>query len=325
MSFMSNLSLFLSQTGHVFVIFVGAYQINEGNLTIGGLIACTILSGRAIGPIVSLSNVIARLKQSNDVLKVIDKFFQAPHENMHDLTKSVKGPFTGRITLQKVGFQYEGQSSAALENINLEIAAGESIGLIGKTAAGKSTLAKVLANLVSPQQGSVLLDGYDYDAVPLTELRRTIAYVPQDSFFFRGSVRHNILLGRENIDEDALQEAISISGLDIVIQNSAQGLDTEVGELGTKLSGGQKQAISLARALVQRPRILIFDEPTTGMDNALEHHVRQRLQEYIKDKTFIMVTHRTTMLPLVNRLVLLDRGRILADGPRDEILNKLSA
>ena len=324
LSLMSNMSMFLSQTGHILVVFFGVYQIDAGNLTVGGLVACTILSGRAIGPIVGLSGVIAHLKQSNDVLKVIDKFFQATHEDTRDVTKSAKGPFHGTLRLQKLSFKYEEQSTRALENINLDIQPGESIGLIGKTAAGKSTLAKVLANIISPQEGTLTLDGYDYSAIPTTELRRTIAYVPQDSFFFRGSIRHNILLGREHIDEQQIQEAISISGLDIVIQHSAQGLDTEVGELGTRLSGGQKQAIALARAIIQRPRILIFDEQTTGMDHALEFHVKQKLEAYIKDKTFIMVTHRTTLLPLVQRLVLLDRGHILADGPRDEILKKLS-
>jgi len=325
MSLMSNISMFLSQTGHILIIFFGVYQIDAGNLTIGGLIASTILAGRAVGPIVGLSGIVARLKQSNDVLKVIDKFFQAPHEDMNDVSRSAKGPYKGAIKLQKVNFQYEEQSALALENINLDIKPGDSIGLIGKTAAGKSTLAKLLANMIVQQEGSLTLDGYDYNAIPTTELRRTVAYVPQDSFFFRGSIRHNILLGRENISDETLKEAISISGLDLVIQHSAQGLDTEVGELGSKLSGGQKQAISLARAIVQQPQILIFDEPTTGMDHALENHVKQKLESYIKGKTFVMVTHRTPLLPLVDRIVLLDRGHILADGPRDEILKKLNA
>jgi ATP-binding cassette subfamily C protein LapB len=324
MGAVSNFSMMLTQLGHVMVIFFGVYQIEQTNLTIGGLIACTILSGRALGPIVNLSGVISRLKQFNDVLNVIDKFFKLPYEDAKDAQKSAKGPFEGEISIKQVSFQYASQSNLALDNINLEIIAGESVGLIGKTAAGKSTLAKVVAGILGPQQGTVALDGYDYNAISAMELRRSIAYVPQDAFMFRGTVRHNILLGREDISEEALELAIKISGLDLVIHDTSQGLDTEVGEFGCRLSGGQKQAISLARAVVREPRVIVFDEPTTGMDNMLEQKVRQELEQYIKDKTFIMVTHRTTLLPLVERLILLDRGKVLADGPRDEILAKIS-
>lgn len=324
MSIMSNLSMFISQVGHVLVIFFGVYQIQQGNLTIGGLVACTILSGRAVGPVIGMSGIISRLKQSNDVLKVIDKFFQLAYDDEHDATKSAKGPFKGRIDIKNVSYQYTTQSKPALSDINLQINAGDSIGLIGKTAAGKSTLAKMLVGMAAPAEGMMTLDGFDYSAIPNTELRRTIAYVPQDAFFFNGTIRHNILLGREDISEQALQQAVRISGLDLVIQQTAQGLDTEVGELGHRLSGGQKQAISLARAIVRDPKIMVFDEPTTGMDNALEQRVATELKDYIADKTFIMVTHRTTLLPLVNRLVFLDAGRVIAAGPRDEILQKLN-
>lgn len=323
LSFASNVSAFLSQAGHILVVFVGVYQIVEGNLTIGGLIASSILAGRAIGPIVGLSGVVARLRQSQDVLQVIDKFFTLPHDDEADIKQSPKGPFRGDLALRGVHFQYPGQNKQALHNINMEIGAGQSIGMIGKTAAGKTTLSRILMRSLIPQEGEVLLDGYAFGAIPLTEFRRIVAYVPQDTFFYRGTIRHNILLGRDYISDEALAEAIEVSGLSIVMEHSAQGLDTEVGELGQFLSGGQKQAISIARALVQQPQILIFDEPTTGMDHSLEAHVRNALAEYIKDKTFIMITHRTTLLPLVDRLVLVDSGRILADGPRDEVLHKL--
>jgi ATP-binding cassette subfamily B protein/ATP-binding cassette subfamily C protein LapB len=323
LSFTSNVSTFLSQASYILVVFVGVYQIVDGNLTVGGLIASSILAGRAIGPIVGLSGIIARLRQSQDVLQVIDKFYDLPHDDEGDVKQSPKGPFRGNISVRGVHFQYPGQSKQALHHINLEIGAGQRIGIIGKTAAGKTTLSRILMRGLVPQEGEVLLDGYAYAAIPLTEFRRNVAYVPQDTFFYRGTIRHNILLGRDYISDEALAEAIEVSGLRIVMEHSAQGLDTEVGELGTFLSGGQKQAISIARALVQQPKVIIFDEPTTGMDHMLEAHVRSALSHYLQDKTFIMITHRTTLLPLVDRLILIDSGRVLADGARDDVLQKL--
>jgi ATP-binding cassette subfamily C protein LapB len=182
----------------------------------------------------------------------------------------------------------------------------------------------MLGGLITPLEGALTLDSYNYTAIPQTELRRTVAFVPQDGFFFKGSIRQNILLGRTDISDDAIEKAIQVSGLDLVIQQTAEGLDTEVGEYGCRLSGGQKQAISLARAIVSDPQIIIFDEPTNGMDSALEARVTTELNKYIEDKTFIMVTHRTTLLPLVNKLLLLDAGQVLAYGPRDELIQKLN-
>lgn len=322
-SFVANLSAFIAQTGHVFIVFFGVYQIQAGNMTIGGLIACSILSGRAIAAVVNVASVVARLKQSNDVLKAIDNVFSLPHEAAEDYAKSVKGPFAGQITVKDISYQYEGQTRLALEQVNLAIKPGESVGLIGKTAAGKTTLSKILANILTPQNGNVYLDHFLYGAIPATELARTIAYVPQETFFFKGSIRYNIVLGRENVSEEDLERAIHVSGLNLVIGQTSQGLDTDVGEFGFRLSGGQKQAIALARAIVRNPQVLIFDEPTTGMDNVLEQRVKDELKQYIKDKTFVMVTHRTTLLPLVDRLVLMDAGHIVLDGPRDAVLKKL--
>jgi len=324
MNLMANLTFMISQICHVMIVFFGAYQIQEGNLTIGGLITCTILSGRAIAPVMNLSSLLARLQQSNDVLKAIDKFFKLPHEDLNEVTKTPKGPFRGSVDILNASFQYATQMRPALKGVGLNIKSGEHIGLIGKTAAGKSTLAKMIAGFLEPQEGEIKLDGFDYKTIPHTELRRSVSYAPQDSFFFRGSVLYNITLGRDDIHERDLQDAIEISGLQLVMSQTAEGLDMDVGEQGSRLSGGQKQAITLARAIARRPQVLIFDEPTTGMDNALENHVKARLKNYVADKTFIMITHRTTLLPLVNRLVLVDAGKIVADGPRDEILQKLT-
>ncbi len=324
-STVSNLSVMVTQVMHVCIIFFGVYQINENNLTIGGLIACTIIYGRAIAPVVSMASVLSRLKQIQDVLKAIDKIFQLPHDdNAPARKKNAKGPFKGEVELKDITYQYPMQPKPALYKINLKITPGEHIGLIGKTGAGKSTLSSMIAGSMKTLEGNIYLDGYTYDSIADTELYRSIGYVPQDAFFFQGSIRDNIVMGDETITDEDMKRAMHMSGLDLVVQQTGEGMDMDVGEGGKRLSGGQKQAIALARAFVRNPDILVFDEPTNGMDSALEERVKASLKEFIKGKTFIMVTHRTTLLPLVGRLVLLDHGRIMADGTRDEIVKKLS-
>lgn len=325
MSMVGNFSMLLSQSGHVLVIFFGVYQIQQGNLTIGGLIACTILASRAMAPVINVSSNIARIRQCNDVLQAIDNVYKLPSEEDEDSGKAEKGPFDGNIGLLDVSFIYQSQERPALENITLEIPAKQKIGMIGKTAAGKSTLARLIAGILTPGSGEITLDGYQYSAIPVSELRRTVAYVPQEPYIFRGTIKRNIILGRHNVTDEDFERAVRLSGLDIVTEQTGQGFDMEVGENGDRLSGGQRQAISLARALVSDPAVIVFDEPTTGMDSALEQRVKTELAEYIQSKTFIMITHRTPLLSLVDRIVFLDKGRIVADGPRDEILAKLSA
>lgn len=321
----SSTSVLVTQVAQICLVFYGAYYIHEGSLTVGGLVACTIIYGRSIAPVVTMATVLSRLKQSKDVLKTIDKIFKLPHDDF-SLNANIgsKGPFDGRVSIRDVSYQYHGQSHPALYKVNLIVEPGEHVGLLGKTGAGKSTLSQVIAGAISPAEGSIHLDSYAYSAVAETELRRSIGYVPQNGFFFSGSMRDNIIMGDDSISHEDLERSIHMAGLDLVIQQTSEGLDMDVGEGGKRLSGGQRQAISLARAFARNPSILVFDEPTNGMDNSLEDRIRKTISEFIKGKTFIMVTHRTTLLPLVSRLVLLDKGRVIADGARDEIIRKLS-
>lgn len=322
--YVSHLSALITQIGQICVVFFGAYLIYDGSLTVGALVACSIIYGRSIAPIVTLATVLSRLKQSNDVLKTIDSIFQLPNDEENATSKGAKGPFNGKVQIKDLTYQYPDQANPALYKVNLDIAAGEHVGLIGKTGAGKSTLCNIIIGMISPGDGQIFLDDYTYESIANTELRRSIGYVPQEGHFFAGSMLENIIMGNDTISKDALERAIHLSGLDLVMTQTAEGLDMDVGEGGKRLSGGQKQALSLARAFARDPQILVFDEPTTGMDSALEHRVKQAIHEFTQNRTFIMITHRTTLLPLVSRLVLLDKGRIVADGSRDEIIKKLS-
>ena len=319
-----NFSLMVMFIINVATILLGVYEIHAGKLTMGGLVAATILSSRAISPVMGIAAVVSRMRQSSDVLKAIDGIFKIPTDIDGNKTSSLKGPFKGEITLRDVTFFYPGQIIPALDSVNLNIRPGEHVGLIGQTGAGKSTLAKIISGYMAPGSGSILLDGFALDAIHPSELRNSIGEVPQKPHFFRGSVRDNIILGSENISEKDLEGSELVRSLMQFIQQTGYGYDTSVGEDGNKLSGGQQQAVAMARALARNPSILVFDEPTTGMDHALEMRVRDGLKKYLEGRTFIMVTHRTTLLPLVDRLILLDRGKIVADGPRDEVLKRIS-
>lgn len=324
-STVNTLSVTIMQMVSVFVVFFGVFQINEGNLTIGGIIACNILAGRSMGPIMSLASFLGKLKQAQDLLTTVDKIFQLPHEGESTKALSAKDSIKGRFELQNVVYFYPNQPRPAIKINSLILDENEKIGLIGRSGAGKSTLTKLIAHEIHHYEGDIWLDQYSLPAITPSELRRHIGIVPQHPFFFNGAVHDNIVMGRDDISKENLERAIDIAGVKLVFQDSGYGLDMEIRENGDNLTGGQRQAISLARGLVHDPKILIFDEPTTGMDQVLENHVKTRLKTYLKDKSFIMITHRTSLLSLVDRLILLDKGRVLADGPTDEIIKKLSS
>ena len=319
-----NVSLAVVHMVHVLVVVVGVFQIQSGLLTIGGLIACTILSGRAMAPIVNVGAVVSRWQQSKDVLVAIDGLFKLPHEGERAANQSADGELRGQIDLRDVSYKYPGQTRLALDGVSLSIQPGERIGLIGPTGAGKSTLAGLLTGLMQGYTGDIEFDRFALQSIAPAKLRANVAFVPQMPFFVGGTIRDNVLLGSEDVDESQLEQAIRLSGLDTVIQQTGLGLDTPVGENGAALSGGQRQAVSLARALVRDPAILVFDEPSTGLDSALEARLKNELAAYLEGRTYIMITHRTTMLDLVDRLVLLEGGRIRADGPKADVLRALS-
>lgn len=317
-------SLGLMQANHVLIVVVGVHQIQAGNLTIGGLVASTILASRTIAPIMNLHSVVARWTQSRDCLRAIDTLFTC------DLDVSVSSvipdkPLQGNLVLSKVSYTYPDQPRAAMNSIDLSIRAGEHICIVGPSGAGKSTLAKTIAGALGAFEGRMTVDGFDYRVLCAARVRSSIALIPQAPFLMSGSVRDNVLLGVGEHTERELNYAVSLSGLDQVLSDSGTGLDTEVGEGGRGLSGGQKQAISIARAVLRNPAVLIFDEPTTGLDATLEKHFVKSMREFAKQRTLIIVTHRTALVSLTERVVLMDKGRIVTDGLRDTVMQKIAA
>lgn len=321
----SNLSIMITYLVNVFVVVIGVTQVAASELTVGAVVACSLLSGRAISPIVNLSGLVARMKQSSDVLKAVDNIFALPHDSDTESSRSPKNLKKGSIEFADVSFAYPGQPRPALQNVRLTIRPGEHVGIIGRTGAGKSTLARLMTRHIEPVAGNIFIDGYAMHQISSEELHRSIGYVPQDTVYFTGSVRYNVLMGAVDVEDAVLANAVRMSGLDYILQSMGMGLDMPVGEGGKFLSGGQKQALSLARAFVRDPSILVFDEPVNGIDNALEATIKMSLEKYLQGRTFVMITHRTSLLSLVDRLILMEGGRVVADGPRDEIMARLAA
>ncbi|MFK7862432.1 MAG: ATP-binding cassette domain-containing protein [Granulosicoccus sp.] len=317
-------SLGLMQANHVLIVVVGVYQIQSGHLTIGGLVASTILASRTIAPIMNLHSVIARWTQSRDCLRAIDQLFTCDLDTSTSRVVPDK-PLQGNLVLSALSYTYPNQSRPALKSINLTVSAGENVCLVGPSGAGKSTLAKTIAGALSTFEGQMSIDGFDYRALCAARLRASVALIPQVPFLMSGSIRDNLLLGISDYTERELNQAVELSGLDQVLSESGTGLDTEVGEAGEGLSGGQKQAISIARAVLRKPTVLVFDEPTTGLDASLEKHFVKSMKEFSKNRTLIIVTHRTALVTLTERVVLMDKGGVVTDGKRDSVMQRIAA
>jgi ATP-binding cassette subfamily C protein LapB len=230
----------------------------------------------------------------------------------------------GAIEFRKVSFSYPSQQNPAISNVSFSIKPNERIGIIGKMGSGKTTIQKLMMHFYQPDEGSILVSGTDINQLDPTELRQTISYVPQDVMLFEGSVRENIAMSAPLSDDTAILAAANIAGIGEFIDRHPEGYDLNVGERGTRLSGGQRQGVAIARALLNQGNLLILDEPTSGMDNATEKLFIASLQPYIEQKTMILITHKSTMLELIDRLIVVNEGQVVADGPKEKIIKMLA-
>lgn len=309
----------------VCVIIIGVYQIIEGNLTQGGLIAAYMLSSRAMAPVSQAAALLAQYHQSSTALESLNDVMAKSVERHEGKAYVEKPSFTGSIRLEKVTLRYPHEEREALRDVSLSIKAGEKVALLGRIGCGKSSLNKLVLGFYQPTSGAVLVDSVDIRQLDPLQLRRHIGYVPQDVSLFAGTLRDNIVAGGGNdrVDDEALLRAIEIAGLDSLVNSHPKGVDLEVGERGQALSGGQKQAVAIARAVVQDPPILLLDEPTSSMDNASEEAFKANLTNVAPGKTILVVTHRTSLLSLVDRIIVMDAGKVVADGPRDTVVEAL--
>ncbi len=324
-SFAQHWAIFVQQITSAVIVIVGVYLISGGSLTMGGLIACVLLSGRAMGPLAQIAGLLTRLNQSRQGLKQLDELMKKPVERPLGKHFVSMPHVEGKIEFQDVVFHYPDQATPALSHINFTINPGEKVGIIGAVGSGKTTIERLLLSLYEPASGSVQIDGTDVRQLDPGDLRRNVGAVQQSPQLFYGSVRENITMGNETAPDRAVLKAAELSGVMEFLRDSAAGLDTQVGERGDALSGGQRQAVAIARALLYDPPILILDEPTASMDPASENRLKQRLEKLCENKTTILITHKASMLGLVDKLILIDRGRLVAYGPRDEVIAKLQA
>ena len=306
------------------VVIFGVYRIAEGDMTVGALVAATILAGRTMAPLAQVAGIATRFQQARAALKALDKIMTMPTERP-DARAFVHRPgLNGDIEFKNVVFSYPGQKSPVLNDLSFRIKAGERVGVIGRIGSGKSTIERLILGLYEPASGAVLVDGTDVRQIDPADLRRNIGCVPQETVLFAGSVRDNITLSAPNSDDAAVLRAARIAGVEEFTRLHPQGFDMPVGERGEAISGGQRQAVAVARSVLADRPIFIMDEPTSAMDSGAENQFKIRLQEVIDGKTLVLITHRASLLSLVDRLIVIDGGKVVADGPRESVLKRLA-
>jgi ATP-binding cassette subfamily C protein LapB len=318
-----SFSTTISQMVSVGMIVWGVYLIRDNEMTMGGLIGCNILVSRAMAPLLQLAALLTRLQGSLVSLSALNAVMALPSEDQEDRICMDFGILPPAFTLEGLSFAYPGAERAALDRIHLHIGAGEKVGVIGRMGSGKSTLGKMLVGLYRPTEGAVKLGGVDIRQLSSSDLRCRVGFLPQEVVLFYGTIRDNIALGDPSINDHLVARAAELSGTAVFVKNHPAGFGAQVGEQGRNLSGGQRQAVGLARALVHDPEILILDEPTSNMDAGSEQRIQTRLASIIKDKTVLLITHRLSMLRIVDRLVVMEGGRIVRDGPREEVLRAM--
>ena len=324
-AFSQNWALFIQQMVSVWIVIVGVFLISDGAMSMGALIACVILSGRAMAPLAQVAGLMTRFSQSKTALEQLDALMKKPVERPAKKTFISMPHMQGRVELRDVIFHYPEQQVPALNNLSFIIEPGDRVGVIGAVGSGKTTIERLLLNLYQPDSGSVQIDGTDVQQIDPGDLRRNVGTVQQSPQLFFGSVRQNITMGHETAPDRAVLRAAELSGVMEFLGDSTAGLDTQVGERGEALSGGQRQAVAIARSLLYDPPIMILDEPTASMDPASENRLKKRLKTICEGKTTILITHKGAMLDLVDKLILIDRGRLVAYGPRDDVIKKLQA
>ncbi|MFY9142519.1 type I secretion system permease/ATPase [Sulfuricurvum sp.] len=320
----STVTGFLTQLTTVLLVIVGVYLIGEHELTMGGLIAVIIIAGRTVAPMGQAAALIANYSDAKSAYDVLEGIISQPSERPHGKKFITRPKFKGEIEFKDVSFAYDEADHSALKNISFTIKAGEKVAIIGRIGSGKSTISKLLLHLYEPTEGSILLDGIDIKQIDPADLRKNISYVSQDITLFKGNAKDNIAYRSTRASDEQMIRASVISGADEFIRKHPKGYEMPIGERGMGLSGGQRQSIGIARALLFESPIIIMDEPTNAMDQLSENRLIANLKSYLEDKTAILITQKNTILPLVDRIIVMNEGTIYLDGPRDQVIAKLS-
>ena len=310
----------LSQVG---IIGFGVLAVSSGDLSMGALIACTILSGRTLAPLGQIGGLMGRLNSAKAAYHSVTKFMLEASREEVAKDYFPRGKIEGSLEFSHVNFSYSDDSQIIFNDLNLKINSGEKVAIIGKIGSGKTTILKLILGLYQPNNGSMLIDGANIQQIRPDDIRRQFGVVMQNTYLFSGSIRENIGFGLDKISTDEIDEAANISGVSDFTKLMSNGLDYQLSEGGKDLSGGQRQAIALARAIVRKPAVILLDEPTSAMDLTSERAIIRNLKSYFNKQTLVVVTHRMSLLQLVDRVIAVDDGKITVDGSRESILNKL--
>lgn len=319
----TNGSIFVQQVVNMILVILGVYLIGEHMLTMGGLIACVMLASRAMASIAQVAGLLVQYHTASTALTSLNEMMKREIERPDDSNFVTRGTIHGAIEFRDVSFSYPGQQQPSLQHVNLKIQPGEKVAILGRIGSGKTTLQKLILGLYRPTSGAVLVDGIDQRQIDPAELRRHIGYVQQDVMLFYGTLRENITMSAPLSDDADVLKAAQIAGILDLVNHHPQGFDMLVGERGESLSGGQRQGVAIARAVIHDPSILLMDEPTASMDHSSEEDVKRRLGEFMRGKTVVIISHRTSLLDLVDRIIVMDAGRIVADGPKEQVVMAL--
>jgi ATP-binding cassette subfamily C protein LapB len=308
----------------VCIILAGAYAFSAGNISTGAIIATVMLSGRAVAPLSQIAMTLARLRQAMLSLRILNTIMDQP-EDRPDTVGFVNRTITSpSLEFQQVGFAYPGSDMKVLNELSFRVTAGERIGIIGRIGSGKSTIGRLIGALYPPDSGKLLLDGIDMRQYHPAEIRSCVGLAGQSADLFSGTVKENLLVGRPGASDEELLEVTRLTGVDQFVAQHPRGFDMPVGERGSALSGGQKQALAIARLLLAKPKIVFLDEPSGAMDLASERLLIDNLRSaFSRSTTVIIATHRHSMLELIDRLIVVDKGRVVADGPKQKVVEAL--
>ncbi len=320
-----NGSSAIQQTISVSLILLGVYLVTSGDLTMGGLIACTMLSSRALVPISQTAGLLTQYHTASTSLQSLDEIMNKPVEREQDASFLSRPTFRGDIEFREVSFSYPNTEESALTKVSFKIKAGERVALLGRMGSGKTTIHKLILGLYQPTEGAILIDGIDARQIDPAELRRCVGYVEQETHLFYGTMRDNLTVTMPHADDATVLAAAHAGGIDEFINAHPKGFDLSVGERGDTLSGGQKQGVGIARALIGKPSIILLDEPTSAMDHSSEDAVKKRLMDAAQGKTVVLISHRTGLFDLADRIIVIDAGRIVADGPKAQVIDALRA
>ena len=313
----------IQQLVTIVLVLLGVYLVMNGDLSMGGLIASTMLSSRALAPFSQAAGLMTQYHNASTALTSLDEVMQKPIERPLDSNFLSRSSFSGSIEFRNVSFQYPGTDVDALSNISFKVRSGEHVAILGRMGSGKTTLHKLILGLYQPTAGAILIDGIDSRQIDPAELRRSIGYVQQETSLFYGSMRDNIAVAIPHADDALVLTAARIGGIDEFINTHPRGFDMAVGERGDTLSGGQRQGVGIARAVIHNPPILLLDEPTSAMDHSGEELVKRRLMEIGAGKTLLVITHRSSLFELVDRIIVIDSGKIVADGNKEQVIEAL--